>query len=72
MDEDGVMLCYVWIIAFAKINLPMAITVNKIPVHAVQMLCCGNLLILLIALGKVYYRPYPDIMIPLAALPPNH
>ena len=50
----------------------MAITVNKIPVHAVQMLCCGNLLILLIALGKVYYRPYPDIMIPLAALPPNH
>jgi len=44
-------LCYVWIIAFVKINLLMAITVNKI--HAVQVLCCGNLLILLIALGKV-------------------
>lgn len=44
-------LCYVWIIAFAKINLPMAITVNKI--HALQVLCFGNLLILLIAPGKV-------------------
>ena len=51
------------------IHLPISITVNKIP--TVQVSCCGNLLILLTQLAKCYYRPYPDITISLAALPPK-